>query len=400
VSTVTLPQEPVTLPAGGQRPVDRTPPEGVEKRRLTGERDSGDVIIICGALAAAVSLTSVLATRVLPGINPIGFVVISYLLFLVVYALMVSLRHDAVAVRDRVASVVVHGLAVLALLALIFVVTFTFWQGWRALVHLNFFTQDMRQAGPLEPLEVGGVLHAMTGTLIEISIALVVTVPLGLACAVYLNEVRGPFARFVRTIVEAMTALPSVVAGLFVYAAVILTFGLPKSGLAAGLAISVMMLPIVIRAADVVIRIVPGSLREAALATGATRWRTVWHVVLPTARSGLTTAVLLGTARGIGETAPVLITAGFASTLNRNPLEGPMVSLPLLTYILWSQGTETMIIRAFGAASVLLILVFVLFALARVFGGRPPGQLTNRQRRRRVRASQRDLARFTAGGTP
>ncbi len=133
----------------------------------------------------------------------------------------------------------------------------------------------MRSAGPLEPLTDGGILHAAAGTLIEITIALIITVPLGLACAVYLNEVRGTFARFVRTIVEAMTALPSIVAGLFIYAAVILTFGVEKSGFAAGLALSVMMLPIIIRASDVVLRLVPGSLREASLAMGAGQWRTV-----------------------------------------------------------------------------------------------------------------------------
>ena len=114
-------------------------------------------------------------------------------------------------------------------------------------------------------------------------------------------------ARFVRTIVEAMTALPSIVAGLFVYTVLIVALGFPRSGFAAAMALSVMMLPIIARASDVVLRVVPGGLREASLALGASRWRTVWHVVLPTARPGLATAVILGLARGIGETAPVLI---------------------------------------------------------------------------------------------
>ena len=193
-----------------------------------------------------------------------------------------------------------------------------------------------------------------------------------------------------------MTALPAIVAGLFVLASFILILGLPKSGLAAALAISMMMLPIIIRASDVVIRLVPGSLREASLALGAPRWRTVWHVVLPTARSGLTTAVLLATARGIGETSPVLITAGFGSSLNFDPTKGPMVSLPLLTFVLSNSPEPRVIDRAFGAAAVLLVLVLVLFALARVFGGRSAGELSPRAQRKRSRESQQDLVRFNS----
>ncbi|MDT7712500.1 MAG: phosphate transport system permease protein [Pseudonocardiales bacterium] len=288
-----------------------------------------------------------------------------------------------------------HSVAVLALLALLFVVGFTFWRGREALGHLNFFTQDMQLAGPLDPLTVGGILHAAVGTLIELTIALLITVPLGLACAVYLNEARGRLARFVRTVVEAMTALPAILGGLFILALFILTFGLVKSGLAAGLAVSVMMLPIIIRASDVVIRLVPGSLREASFALGAPRWRTAWHVVLPSARSGLTTAVLLGRARGLGETTPVLITAGFGSGLNFNLTSGPMVSLPLITYVFSRSPEPTMIARGFGAGAALLAMVLVLFALARVAGGRPAGELSARAQRNRLRDSQRDLARLT-----
>ena len=129
-----------------------------------------------------------------------------------------------------------------------------------------------------------------------------------------------------------MTALPSILAGLFIFATWILVLGFERSGLAAAIAISIMMLPIIIRSADVVLRLVPGNLREASAALGAPQWRTVWHVVLPTARSGLTTSVILGVARGIGETAPVLLTAGFTATMNLNPTANPMVSLPLAAF--------------------------------------------------------------------
>jgi phosphate transport system permease protein len=128
---------------------------------------------------------------------------------------------------------------------------------------------------------------------------------------------------------------------------------------------------------------------------GAPSWRTAWHVVLPTARSGLTTAVLLAAARGIGETSPVLLTAGFGASLNLNIFAGPMVSLPLATFTFSQSPEHSMVARAFGAATVLLVLVLVLFALARTLGGRPAGELSERAQRARAHNSQRDLARFT-----
>jgi phosphate transport system permease protein len=227
-----------------------------------------------------------------------------------------------------------------------------------------------------------------------IAMALVVVVPLGITTAVFLNEMPGRFSRFVRIIVEAMTALPSIIAGLFIYATLIIGLGIPKSGLAASLAISVMMLPIIIRAADVVIRLVPGNLKEASYALGASQVRTVWHVVLPTARSGLMTAVILGTARGVGETSPVLLTAGFTQSLNTNPFEGPMISLPLAAFKFIGSSEESFKLRGFGAAAVLLALVLVLFIVARIIGGRGPGQLSDRQRRKAARQSRRDYARM------
>lgn len=383
-----------TLPPRTSTPAavpDGAPPE---VRRSTAARGQRDVIVLLGALAAGLSLAMVLVTRVITDPGPVGFTALAYVLFLVVYAVLVSLTDNALTVRDRVMEVVIQGIAGLALIALIYVVVFTFVRGWEALIQPNFYVNDMREAGPLDPLTKGGILHAAAGTLIEISIALVITVPLGVATAVYLNEVRGSLPRFVRTISEAMTALPSIVAGLFIYAAVILTLGAGRSGFAAGLALGVMMLPIIIRASDVVLRLVPGSLREASLAMGAGQWRTAWHVVLPTARSGLTTAVLLGTARGIGETSPVLITAGFGSALNLNPTSGPMVSLPLAAFTFAGSPELTMIARGFGAAAALLMIVFVLFALARVFGGKPAGELSARVARKRAQESLRDAERF------
>ncbi|MFJ5829690.1 phosphate ABC transporter permease PstA [Streptomyces sp. NPDC093089] len=365
-----------------------------ETRRATSSLHARDVFALVGAGAAAVALTSVLFGRVLPFDGAIGFTVVTYLVFTALYAVLVSLDENGATIRARLARTVVHALAFLLLAALLFIVGYALWRGREALPHLNFFTEDMSGTGPLQPLTDGGMVHAIVGTLQQIGISLLVTVPLGLACAVFLNEVPGRYARFVRTIVEAMTALPSIVAGLFVYATAILALGLGKSGFAASLALSVMMLPIIIRAADVVIRLVPGSLREASYALGAGQWRTVWTVVLPTARSGLTTAVILGTARGIGETSPVLLTSGAATGLNLNPFDGPQTSLPLATFTLVASPEKTMIARGFGCAALLMALVLLLFLLARLIGGRGPGQLSRRQQRRRAAASLRDLERM------
>jgi phosphate transport system permease protein len=198
----------------------------------------------------------------------------------------------------------------------------------------------------------------------------------------------------VRTVVEAMTALPDIIAGLFIYATLILIFGLDLSGLAAAVALAVTILPIVIRAADVVFRLVPGSLTEASYALGASQWRTVRNVLLPTSRSGLATAVILGAARAIGETSPVLVTSGVTAFLNVDPVHEPMMSLPLMAYTEVQSPKDVEVARGFGAAAVLLVLVIVLFAIGRVIGGRAPGDLSPRQYRRGAARSRRDVARY------
>lgn len=292
---------PLALPptGGPPPPLERPtgPPERpLEVRRQTSGIRESDIWALLGAAAAALSLTALVFQVFAPLSGILGFFVVFYVSLVGFYALLVSLDESGPAVRDRVVGLVIHSIAALLLVALIVVVGFTFFRGWDALHHWNFFTQDASEAGPLQPLTVGGIKHAIVGTLEQIGIALVLSVPLGLTCALFLNEVPGRLSRLVRTVAEAMTALPSIVAGLFIYATFILLLGQPRSGFAASLALTVMMLPIIIRAADVVIRLVPGTLREASLAVGASQWRTMMHVVLPTARSGLVTAVILGTA--------------------------------------------------------------------------------------------------------
>ena len=351
---------------------------------------------VAGALIASIATTALLFGWIAPLAGEIGFVIVAFVLFVGFYVLLVALRSTWQDVKDRVVTVLLVSAGLVLFGALAFTIIYTVVRGSQALTFLNFFTQTMALTGPLDPLDSGGVLHAIVGTLIQIGIALVITVPLGVTTAVFLNEVGGRFARFVRTISDAMTALPSIVAGLFVYAAIVQFITHQRSGFAAALAITVMMLPIVIRASDVVLRLVPGNLREASYALGTTRWRTVWHVVLPTARSGLVTAVILGTARGIGETSPVLLTSGVTAVLNFNPFSGPMISLPLQVFDFVRSPEPTMVARGFGTAAVLLVLVFILFVLARLIGGKGPGQLSDGQRRRASAESRRDLVRMTA----
>ncbi|MGW4464657.1 phosphate ABC transporter permease PstA [Micromonospora sp. NPDC004704] len=381
-------------------PTSATDPSGAEVRRRTATVRHTDLYAGVGAAIAALSLVALIYTQLAPFDGVLGFVVLAYVAFIGFYALLVSLDEDGPAVRDRVVGALVHSVGFLLLVVLLLVIGYTLAQGWKAMVHLNFFTEDMSVTSPLAPLNEGGVLHAIVGTLEQITLALTMTVPLAVVCAVFLNEIPGRFSRTVRTIAEAMTALPSIVAGLFVYATLILALGYDRSGFAASLAISVMMLPIIIRASDVVIRLVPGNLREAALALGASQWRTVWHVVLPTARSGLTTAVILGTARGVGETSPVLLTAGGADAVNFNPFRDWQNSLPLVTYKSVAQPSENMVARGFGTAATLMLLVLLLFILARLVGGRGPGQLSRGQQRRRVRRSAQDRARYARRELP
>lgn len=335
-------------------------------RPALGGMNADERFVRIGAWVSALGIAWLVTQRFLPLSGVPWFLVVFFVAGVLMTGVLTAMTGTAVEVKDRVAGAVITTGALVVGIALVSTIVFVFLRGWRPLTEVNFFTDDMAGVEPKAPLDQGGVLHAMVGSAIQLSIALLITLPLGIGTAVFMTEVGGKFARVVRTVVEAMTALPSIVAGLFIYAVIILTLGFPRSGLAAGLAIGVMMLPIIARAADVVLRVVPGTLREASLALGASRWRTVWHVVLPTARPGLATAVILGVARGVGETSPVLLTSGAAMFLVTNPGEGAMNSLPLYIYTNVRSGEPNSIQRAFGAAVVLMILVLALFVIARL----------------------------------
>ncbi|MGD0558365.1 MAG: phosphate ABC transporter permease PstA [Streptosporangiaceae bacterium] len=327
--------------------------------------------------------------RVLPFTGAQGFWLCWYVLFLGLYTWMAALQWDGLAVRDQVMRVALTTSGVLATAIVLDQVGYVLVRGFTAVRHLQFITHDMSRAGPLSPITSGGVLHALVGTLEQISIATVISVPLGIAAALFLAEIGGRLARPVRTIVDAMTALPDILAGLFILAFVILTLGIQKSGSMAALALAVTMLPIVCRASEAVLRLVPNTLREAAYALGASQWRTVLMVVVPTARSGLATAVVLAMARGIGETAPVLLTAGYSKVLNTTPFHNWQTSLPLFIYNEVQLPDMTDKIRAFGAGFVLIVLVLILFTVARRLGGGAPGELSRRQRRRIAKEANR-----------
>ncbi|HEY2794027.1 MAG TPA: phosphate ABC transporter, permease protein PstA, partial [Micromonosporaceae bacterium] len=220
------------------RPADTALPD----RRRTGLIRASDVFALVGAAAAALSATGLLWTQLSPFTGVLGYVVVTWLLFVIFYTVLVSFDENRPTVKDRLASVVVHSLGLVLLSALIFIIVYTVVHGWRALIHSNFYTQDLRSTGPLDPLTKGGIDHAIVGTLIEVGIALAIAVPLGLLGAVFLHEVPGRFSRFVRTVVEAMTALPDILAGLFVYA-VLLIIAKQPSGLAAACALAITILP-------------------------------------------------------------------------------------------------------------------------------------------------------------
>ncbi|MFI9330535.1 phosphate ABC transporter permease PstA [Kitasatospora sp. NPDC052868] len=383
----TLDKPPVAAPAPVDPPAEPAPPRPEKRVRLGGVTRE-DVLTLVGALVGSLALNWMLYERILPFSGAQGFLICWYGLFLLGYFLIGRLQWGAMLVRERVVSVVAwsSGLLVVGLIA--DQIGYVLVRGMDAARHLNFFTQSMDHTAPLSPITSGGALNAVVGSLEQLGLATLFAVPLGIAAAVFMSEVGGRMARPLRTLIEAMTALPSIVAGLFILGIVIITLGFEKSGFAASLALTVMMMPIVTRAAEVVIRLVPGTLREASYALGGSQWRTVWNVVLPTARPGLVTAVVLGMARGVGETSPVLLTSGFTSQFNGSPFSEHQVSLPLYIWNYVKQPYPEMIARAFAAALTLMVIVLVLFVTARVVGGRRPGQLTRRQKRRIARGAR------------
>lgn len=237
-------------------------------------------------------------------------------------------------------------------------------RGFKGL-NLNYVTETMRQASMFDPIGKGGIAHAIFGTLLLIAISIAMSVPMGILTALYLTEIKGKASGFIQFLVQAMSGVPSVVAGLFIYAAIILNTSLRPSAFLGGLALTILMVPTVTRTSQEVLNLVPRDLREAGLAMGATQWKTVALVVLPAARSGLITAVILGVARIAGETAPLLFTVGTFDSFNFNPFNGQNSALPIIVWSGLNGGSVESIQRAWTAILLLLIVVLIIFVAAR-----------------------------------
>jgi phosphate transport system permease protein len=233
--------------------------------------------------------------------------------------------------------------------------------------------------------------------------------PLALLAAIFLNESRSKWRRPVRIFVDAMSGLPSVLAGLFIYATLILPYAksfdvmgthlFSFNGVMASLALALIMVPTITRTVEVVLRLVPDGLREASLALGSSRARTTWSVVLPTARTGITTAVILGIARAVGETAPLLFTAFGYDLMNSNPFNGPQESLPLFVYRNIRKPDESAIARGFAGALVLMLLVLALFGIAR-FVGRDRSKKKGKRRGARIEVPASAMPDLVVRGEP
>jgi phosphate transport system permease protein len=299
------------------------------------------------------------------------------LAFFIIYGMVCWRLHAVLVMKDRLAMVGLWSGALVALIPLLGLIAYVVIQGAPvALARFpHFFVADMSQATATSPVTDAGAGAAIVGSIEQVGLATVVTVPLGVMAAMYLVDHKGLFARMVGGVVDATTGAPAIITGIFVYLLWVKPRGVNgKSGLAAAMALAVMMLPIVIRAAYEVISVVPGSLREAALALGAPRWRVMLRVVLPTARAGLATAVILGIARIAGETAPVLFNAGGNVNYNWDPFHGYQDNLPLRIYELIFEGQKNLTREAWGVSFVLVLVVLILFISARIAGASRPGR--------------------------
>jgi phosphate transport system permease protein len=343
-------------------------PPGLDQPRQIRSITSPQIVEILGSLFGAVVLGLTIC-RFAAWRGLMAPALVTFVLFLVIFSAVVRQSTGGEAAADRVVQVAIISVACLAVVPLVAMVGFVVVKGL-ATLRPGFFVQDMASVGPLD--KGGGAAHAIVGSFEQAGLATLVAVPIAFMSAIYLNEMKGPLAIYVRFLVDAMSGVPSIVAGLFIFAFWVRGLGQGYSGLAGSLALIVLMLPTVTRTSEEVLRTIPDSLREASLALGAPQWRTVLGVVLPTARSGLLTASLLGIARAVGETAPMLMTARGASATNANPFSGQQSNLPLFTYSLLRQPNQAQQNRAFTGALVLLLLVGGLFTIARLAGSRGP----------------------------
>ena len=305
------------------------------------------------------------------GLNgKLGWVIAFFITFLSVTFIAEYRRAGIPAAQDSLLTSVSRFAIFLAIIPIVSILLTVVSKGWRGL-HWGLFTQDMAEATVNDPIQNGGMLAAITGTTIMVGIALIISLPISILTALYLTEIKGKFARPVRFLVQAMSGVPSIVAGLFILSSIVYPLTGQRNGLMGGMALAILMIPTVARTAEEVLLLIPNDLREAGLALGATQWRTVAMVVVPAVKSGLITAIILGVARVIGETAPIILVSGGGEANNLNPVSGPMGSIP---YYVWKSfllgGTEESTQRTWAGLLVLLVWVLLLFTIARYISSR------------------------------
>jgi phosphate transport system permease protein len=326
--------------------------------------------LISVPVAAALSTSVLILTGVTDETGLPNFFGAGVLAF-ALYMIFTFIASRAIEGRRKAANRMITGWVTAAfILALVPLVSLTFTVVSNGLNRLDiaFFTNSMRNVVG----EGGGAIHAIIGTLELTAIATLISVPLGVLTAIYLVEYgHGRLKRSVTFFIDVMTGIPSIVAGLFAFSLFLILFG-PQSainGMAGAISLAVLMTPVVTRATEEMLKIVPNELREASYALGVPKWLTIVKVVIPTALAGIATGIIIAIARVIGETAPLLLAAGFTTSMNYNPLEEKMMTLPVFVYTSYAlQGTdpEAYVDRAWAGALTLMLIVMILNLVARV----------------------------------
>lgn len=320
------------------------------------------IFILIVALTAAIVLFTGFSGK-------LGSLVVFVFLYAIASAALGFKLYGKRALSDAIAKTLIATGAFITLVPIASIVGTVIAKGYKG-INLNLFTHDMSMATPTDPLTNGGVLHAITGTLTLVAIALVLSVPLGILTALYLTEVKGRFTRPIRFLVQAMSGVPSIVAGLFILSAVLYPITKGYSAFMGSLALTILMIPTIARTSEEVLNLIPNELREAGVALGGTQWRSVAMIVLPAARSGLITAMILGVARIAGETAPLLLLTGGGDKVNPNPFHDSVGSLPYYIWKSFNAGSPEAITRAWAGLLVLLIVILILFISARLLSTR------------------------------
>ena len=318
-------------------------------------------------------LIAIVGTYVVVAVTPMKGKLAYFGLFFIFYMILTAglqwfTRGSAAAKDAFVNSLVAIG-AVVTVIPIASIIVTVVVKGSKGL-HMGLLTHDMSMSAPTDPIVSGGLLHAITGTLTLVLLALIMSVPIGILTALYLTEIRGSLTRPIQFLVQAMSGVPSIVAGLFILSAVLYPITKGYSGFMGALALTILMIPTIARTSQEVLKLIPNDLREAGVALGGTQWRTVAMIVLPAARSGLITAIILGIARIAGETAPILLLTGGGDRVNPNAFDGSIGSLPYYVWKSFNAGSPEAITRAWAGLLVLMVLVLILFTLARLLGTR------------------------------